>query len=111
MQAVESSLQDGQILFDKYEVERFLGKGSFGEVYLVNDSSENVKKALKIIFNRNLETDTSTEIDLLKMIDCPNVIKYYDHILHERKMFYFFIEYCSVIETNHFGIFQINIGV
>ena len=52
--------------------------------------------AMKIIFNRNLETDSLSEIDLLKMIDCPNIIKYYDHVLKDRKQFYFFIEFCSV---------------
>ena len=51
---------------------------------------------MKIIFNRDLEKDTLNEIELMKNLDCPNIIKYYDHISEKNKLFYLFIEYCPV---------------
>ena len=52
--------------------------------------------AMKIIFNRDLEKDTLSEIELMKNLSCPNIINYYDHISEKSKLFYLFIEYCPV---------------
>ena len=51
-----------QILFDKYEVIKPLGKGSFGSVFLVRHISLNQLRAVKVI----PETQTTSVMILLK---------------------------------------------
>jgi serine/threonine-protein kinase len=46
---VQRLLQPGQTVLNKYRVERFLGQGRFGEVYLVNNIPMAKKSALKVV--------------------------------------------------------------
>jgi len=54
--------QTGEIILNKYRLDALLGKGAFGEVYLVTHISLNVPRALKII-RRDESGMGSTEFD------------------------------------------------
>jgi formylglycine-generating enzyme required for sulfatase activity len=41
--------QEGEMLFNKYRVERLVGEGAFGAVYLVMHQRLNVKRAIKVL--------------------------------------------------------------
>lgn len=74
----------------------FLGKGEFGDVYLVKDTSNNREFALKIIPNNKASLN---EIIILNQLDHENIVKFfgYNHdnenlnifmeVLHEGSLF------------------------
>jgi calcium-dependent protein kinase len=67
-----------------YEVQKVLGKGSFGEVYLCKHKSTGVCRAIKEIpRGRNLQTEDDRlhflrEVEILARVDHPNIAKVYE---------------------------------
>lgn len=74
----------GSILFNRYNVEEFIGEGSTGQVYLVSDTNSRTKKAIKLIdvekhkFPLEAVLRFRSESEFLKSIHHQNIIKYYD---------------------------------
>ena len=84
--------------FDFYTMERKLGDGSFGEVYKVKHKKLGViramKKILRIKKSTESENEINNEIDLLKCIDHPNIVKIVEFFITDTA--YFIItELCS----------------
>ena len=82
----------------KYQIIRKLGEGSYGIVYLVHNTLTNTRVTMKkIIKVKENEVDNLTiknEIDILKKLDHPNIVKiieYYD----SKDAFYIITEYCK----------------
>lgn len=75
---------------DKYEVLRKLGSGSFGEVMLIRKRENGHQYALKSVEieeNKERLDDSLLEIDLLKIVDHPYVMKMYDNFRIDKKVF------------------------
>ena len=68
-----------QILFDKYEVIKPLGKGSFGSVFLVRHISLNQLRAVKVI-PRNTDNISNDFIEarILKELNHPGIPRIFD---------------------------------
>ena len=91
-----------------------IGKGAFGDVALVEHKETKQKRALKIInLGKNMTKEQEslflTEIDVLKKLDHPNIIKILSYF-RTKNRFYLLTEYCSggelfdkIIEMNHFS--------
>ena len=75
--------------FKDYEEIKSIGSGSFAKVLLVRNKITGKTRAMKIIKKKNLLSNSSqgstdleilNEINILKQIDHPNVIKYYQQL-------------------------------
>ena len=75
-----------------------LDEGSFAKVYLAKDMNNNNILALKKINEKNLDYKSKmylqNEIDILRMINHPNIIKLY-FVLKNPDFTYLGIEYCN----------------
>lgn len=91
-------LSKGQNIEGKYKVTFFLKKGSYAETYRVKDQ-EGKTKLLKLFayskldrtqFNKN---DDVLEIEILKQINHPNLVKYFDdgELIFEKQKYAFVI--------------------
>ena len=80
---------DGDILFGEYRVERFLGRGAFGDVYLVR-TPDGTPLALKLI--EDAQALDLSEAELLRSFRHPNIVMLYDHRV-EGKRIAFVMEY------------------
>ena len=67
---------------DKYEQIRILGEGSFGKVYLMRDKVRRALVCVKVIKIRNIPRKereaTRMEVDLLRRLNHPNIVKLYE---------------------------------
>jgi len=61
-----------------YKIQRPLGSGHFGKVFLANKRGKSV--AIKEVVNTDQNT-AQREIKILKQVDHPYIIKYYDHFM------------------------------
>jgi serine/threonine protein kinase len=78
----------GQTISGRYEVERFVGRGGMGEVYLVFDSVLRERVALKTLLstisdNQHAVKRLLGEARLARRISHPNVCRVHDVGLHE----------------------------
>jgi serine/threonine protein kinase len=71
------------MFFDKYKNKRSLGRGAFGQVYLVEDK-EGKEYAMKLISVDAIKKEPylmeylDGEIECMKTMDSPYIIKLYD---------------------------------
>ena len=72
---------------DDFNIEKVIGKGSFGSVYLVRRKVDNKNYALKTVFleklNKKEQENSVNEVRLLASISHPNVIGYKEAFLDE----------------------------
>ena len=81
---------------EKYEILKSLGEGSFGKVFLIKNKEIKVQRAMKEIKKdaNTDEKDIQNEINILKSIDHPHIIKIFEFYSFNEK--YFLItEYCK----------------
>ena len=88
-------------VFDLYEKEQFLGEGAFGSVYKVKrkvSTSREIVRALKEIskeaIGSNEEEDLRNEIEVLKSLDHPNIMKIFE-FFEDEKYIYLIAEFCG----------------
>ena len=78
-----------------------LGKGTFGVVKLAINKQTGEKVAIKVINEKNIPTEEKLnfyrEIDILKTLKHPNIIRIYSHITKEKQI-YLITEYIKGIE-------------
>ena len=82
---------------DDYELEKCLGKGAFGEVYLTSRAGDTKKYATKkmdrgAIDKSEARKHLANEIMILKNLNHPNIVKFQD--LKKTKNHYFLIMEC-----------------
>ena len=80
MQEVKEILPAGSIVRGRYQVEKLLGKGGFGAVYLVRDQRvrQNLFALKEVIDPNKRERDRFTfEAELLKRVDHPSLPRVY----------------------------------
>jgi len=96
----KSKSQDaGRVFANRYRVEKRLGSGSFGTVYLVEDARNKGEwKVLKEIFVGELQPDETVdamrEAKLLSTLNHPNIVKFLDSFV-DGESFCIVTEYCE----------------
>ncbi|ELT89257.1 hypothetical protein CAPTEDRAFT_177924 [Capitella teleta] len=97
-----SSVVTQRILANRYAVEKKLGSGNFGTVWMVKDSKakdeKEKKKALKEIPVGDMQPDetleASHEAKLLRNLDHPGIVKFYDSFI-DGEFFCIVTEFCD----------------
>ena len=88
-------IQKGDTIENYQKIQR-LGKGSYSSVYKVMKKNTNIFRAMKVI-PKNYQKDNDEilrEIDILKNLDHPNVMKIYE-FLEDDKNYYIIQEFCD----------------
>jgi calcium-dependent protein kinase len=83
---------------DQYSVGRSLGTGTFGEVRFCTQTKTNARRAVKIFAKKELENKSlrfkfQNEINILKLLDHPNIVRVYE-FFEDRKKCYIVMEHC-----------------
>ena len=82
-------------IFDEYELKEKLGEGAYGSVYKVQQKYTNYLRAVKAIKKKHVDSsEFYNEIEVLKALDHPNIIKLFD-CYQDKSYFYMVEEYCS----------------
>ena len=84
---------------DNYTLEKCIGKGSFGEVYITSKKGSPLKYATKKLDREEIENSEAikylkNEIVILQHLKHPNIVKYED-VKKTKKHFYIVMEYCN----------------
>ena len=84
---------------ENYELEKCLGKGAFGEVYLTSKKDDPKKYATKKMDREEIEQGESmkylrNEIVILQHLNHPNIVKFQE-VKKTKKHFYIIMEYCN----------------
>lgn len=84
--SIYNSAQNGSVYLGRYRIEKTIGKGSYGKVKLAYDQQEERYVALKFIARSSIKksahwTRIKREMNLLRVLDHPNVIRLYE--VHE----------------------------
>ena len=87
------------IIIEQYELEKLLGIGSSGPVFLSNCKDDSKKYATKryerhLIEGKEIKNSIENELNFLQQIDHPNIIKLKD-IKKSKRHFYIIYEYCN----------------
>ncbi|CAJ1970758.1 unnamed protein product [Sphenostylis stenocarpa] len=87
------------ILMQKYELGRLLGKGTFGKVYYGRSTITNQNVAVKVIDkNKVIKTGQADhikrEISIMRLIKHPNVIELFE-VMATKSKIYFVMEYAK----------------
>ena len=79
-----------------YKIEGDLGEGGYGKVFLVRHKKMKLLRAMKVISvnSKNEEEKTVVEIELLKQLDHPNIVKLFEYFSDSEK-YYLITEYCK----------------
>lgn len=100
----------------KYEIIKPLGSGSFGSVFYsknkINQNEVAIKKIIKSETNKIDNLDISNEIEILKKLTHPNIMKIYE-FYNTKTAYYIVEEYCKYGELfdqikQHFSEDQIS---
>ena len=82
----------------KYKAKKMLGSGSFGCVYEAKNTTFGNSVAMKVIKkdkeNELDEQEIRNEIDILKKLSHPNIVKIYEFFISENH-YYIITEYCK----------------
>lgn len=99
---------------DEYKLLDYIGKGACGVVQKVQHIVTNDLRAMKIISKSNFldiceEKRLNKEVEILKKLDHPNILKIYDFYIDSRN-YYIITEYCRGGELfdkiTEFGLFS-----
>ncbi|NXY06711.1 NEK11 kinase, partial [Pteruthius melanotis] len=89
------------VIARRYTIQRKLGNGSFGNVYLVNDRKAKQGEELKVLkeisvgnLKPNETVEANLEAQLLSKLDHPAIVKFYASFV-ERDSFCIITEYCE----------------
>ncbi|KAK9057514.1 hypothetical protein SSX86_022350 [Deinandra increscens subsp. villosa] len=92
------ALPTANSLFGKYEVGRLLGCGAFAKVYYARDIISGQSVAVKVInkqkisHNAHLVSNVKREIDIMRRLRHPNIVKLYEVMATKTKI-YFVMEF------------------
>ena len=83
-----NNLTNTSTTLEDFNIEKVIGKGSFGSVYLVTRKADQKKYALKTVYieklNKKEQENSVNEVRLLASISHPNVIGYKEAFLDEK---------------------------
>ena len=86
-------------LLDVYKIGKSLGSGTYGEVRLITSRQTSHERAVKIFRKAAFQTkkqkfDLSNEIEILKKMDHPNIIRILEYFEDEKRL-YIIMEKCE----------------
>jgi len=85
-------------LRDYYRIGKVLGTGAFGEVRMCVHRESSAQRAVKVLRKSHMDDDEKrmlfNEINILKEIDHPNIIKMYE-FFEDEKRYYLVTEICK----------------
>lgn len=89
----EMTLSQGTVVADRYEILDTIGKGGMGEVYLAKDRQTGSQVAIKTLRARYLTNKQAIarfvrEVNLVRQMNHPGIIKIYDAQKWENTLFY-----------------------
>lgn len=97
---------------DNYELIKKLKKGTTGRVSLYRSKINQQLVAIKKIdisdFPIKNKNNLASELQILKMVNHPNIVKYYDSF-EEKNNLYICMEYCENNDLNNYIIILIKI--
>ena len=75
-----------------YKIIKFLGKGKFSDVYQAERQLDSKLVALKIIkiydiMDKETVQKCLQEVDLLKRVSHPNIVKYFDSFISKKELY------------------------
>lgn len=88
------------MFLNRYKNLKKLGKGAYGDVYLVEDEKSSRQYALKLMSVKMIESEPhlreylNGEIECMQAMNCPQIIKLYDKFEDETNI-YLLLEYCN----------------
>lgn len=92
-------------LFQRFEVQKFLGKGSYGSVYRVKRNDDEqiyaVKETDVCKMTQEERQDAANEIRLLASVKHPNIVRYYETFL-DGNWLVIVMEYAQCGDLSHF---------
>jgi serine/threonine-protein kinase len=105
-QKLLKGLTPGDVVGDRYQVERFIGRGGMGMVYLVHDRKEDRNVALKTLLPQYVENENAVkrfvrEVELVKRLNHPGIVKIYEAWRLEDILMYT-MEYIEGKSLRHF---------
>ena len=82
-----------------YTLIKLLGKGSFGETYLTQKNNNPTPLATKVLERKKIDKNSikkylENEIQILKELNHPNVVKFYDFLVSNSN-YYLIMEFCN----------------
>ncbi len=82
-------LDKSKDISDFYDFQDKIGEGSFGKVYRALHKDTGKLRAIKMLYKKQManKADIMTEIENLKKLDHPNVIKLYEYFETKSKLF------------------------
>ncbi|HYI08343.1 MAG TPA: serine/threonine-protein kinase [Thermoanaerobaculia bacterium] len=87
-----TSLHDGDVFADRYEVLSSLGRGGMGAVYRVRDRKDGALRALKVLHKTAEEEDAAVrfrrEIGILARIEHPGIVRIFDWGVEDDRMYF-----------------------
>jgi len=85
-------------LRDYYRIGKILGTGAFGEVRMCVHRESSAQRAVKVLRKSHMDEDEKrmlfNEINILKEIDHPNIVKMYE-FFEDEKRYYLVTEICK----------------
>ena len=88
------------MFLDRFKNKKRLGKGAYGDVYLVEDTKDGINYALKLISIRmileepHLKQYLDGQIQCMKQMNSPNIIKLHE-VKKDQEFYYFVLEFCE----------------
>lgn len=100
-------------LRDHYRIGKILGAGAFGEVRICVHKDSNTQRAVKVLRKSAMDEEEEkmlfNEINILKQLDHPNIVKMYE-FFQDEKRYYIITELCKggelfdeIIGRGHFN--------
>ena len=88
-----------KVIVDNYILDKLLGKGAFGEVYLTSLKNDDSKKFATKLIKRTIEGTEAlkylyNEYEILTKLDHPNIVKF-EGIKKTKDHFLIIMEYCN----------------
>ena len=102
----DSTQEDERVNLSHFNILGQIGKGAFGDVYLVTRKSSYVKSIMKVlpkskIFRQNLIKYALTERNILSLNDHPFIVKL-QYAFQSNEELFLIMEYCQGGDLSHY---------
>ena len=91
MKASNFVLENKGKLKEFYKIGKLIGSGAFGDVRIWLHKESNSQRAVKILYKANMTEEDEkmllNEIDILKDLDHPNIVKMYEFFQDEKRYY------------------------